>query len=221
MAVVSQGPNDTRETLNRERVLRGAVAFADEHGIETLSMRKLGAALGVEAMSLYNHVANKDDLLDGIVEQVAIEFEAPADEGDWRTVVRRSAVSQHRVLLQHPWVAALSESRVQSGPARLAYYDALLGVYRRAGFSPRAAYRANLTLDSYIYGFTLQEVSWPEPMDEDGGLADQFVARTPADTYANLVEVARLASDGIDLDADFEAGLDAVLDGLERLRDND
>jgi AcrR family transcriptional regulator len=207
-----------RGTLNRERVLAGAVAYADANGVETLSMRNLAAALDVKAMSLYNHVANKDDLLDGIVDEVAAELQMPAPDGAWRAVVRRSALAAHEVLLRHPWVAALAESRLRSGPRRLAYYDAILGVFRRGGFSVRAAHRANITLDSYLYGFVLQEVSWPQPSAPPGELAREFLASTPVGTYPYLVEVVSLFEDGIDLPADFEAGLDVVLDGLERLR---
>lgn len=210
-----------RTPLTRARVLEAAVALADEQGLEALSMRRLGAELDVEAMSLYNHVSDKDDLLDGIVELVVSDFELPRPlEGeDWRAALRRCAIKAHTVLLAHPWSAALSESRPQNGPVRLGYYDTLLGTLRAAGFSDTAAYRANLYLDSYLYGFTLQEVSWPTPEDDPREMAEAFVERTGADDYPNLTAVARLAAEnGIDLAADFEVGLDAVLDALETLR---
>lgn len=205
-------------TLDRERVLLGAVALADADGIEALTMRNLAQALGVKAMSLYNHVDNKDDLLDGIVDMVVAEFERPTGSGAWRPIIRRSAMAAHRALLRHPWVAALSESRLQSGPARLGYYEAMFAVLRGDGFSVRGAYHANLTLDSYLYGFTLQEVSWPVPSSEIPGVAEQFAAAMPADVYPYLKEIATMAGAGLDLASDFEVGLDLVLDGIERLR---
>jgi hypothetical protein len=135
-------------------------------------------------------------------------------------VVRRCQVTAHKVLLRHPWAAALAESRVLGGPARLGYYDALLGVLRHAGFSEMGAFRANLVLDSYVYGFTLQEVSWPASPDGPSELAATFVGQTPRDRYPNLVDVAMLAAEGrIDIGSDFEIGLDAVLDSLGRIRD--
>jgi len=173
-------------------------------------------------MSLYNHVANKDDLLDGIVDAVAGDFEDPENVAadDWRAVVRQCAMTQHQVLLQHPWVAMLAESRVMTGPVRLRYYDALLGVLRGAGFSAMGAYRANLVLDSYVYGFTLQEVAWPAPADDPSEMAAGFLDRTTRDSFPNLVDVAELAAEGqIDIGADFEVGLDAVLESLELIRD--
>lgn len=211
-----------RAPLTRARVLEAALTLADEQGLEALSMRKLGQALGVEAMSLYNHVADKDDLLDGVVDLVVSGFESPrALEGEeWRATLRRCALTAHQVLLRHPWSAALAESRRQNGPQRLTYYDDLLGTLRAGGFSVLGAYRANLLLDSYLYGFTLQEVNWPTADSEPGEMAEAFVERTPAEAFPNLVAVADLAASGrIDLGADFEIGLDAVLDALERVRD--
>jgi hypothetical protein len=134
--------------------------------------------------------------------------------------VRRCQIAAHEVLLRHPWAAALAESRVLGGPARLGYYDALLGVLRDAGFSAMGAFRANLVLDSYVFGFTLQEVSWPASPDGPSELAASFVAGNMHAQYPNLVAVATLAADGrIDIGSDFEIGLDAILDSLERIRD--
>jgi AcrR family transcriptional regulator len=211
-----------RTPLNRQRVLAAAVGLADRDGIDALSMRKLGAELGVEAMSLYNHVSNKDDLLDGIVDEVASEFEDPGDVAgaDWRAVVRRCAMTEHEVLLRHPWVAMLAESRVMTGPVRLRYYDALLGVLRGAGFSALGAYRANLVLDSYVYGFTLQEVAWPAATGDTSEMAAGFLDRTARAAFPNLVEVAELGAGGqIEIGTDFEVGLDAVLESLDLVRE--
>ena len=210
-----------RPALSRARVLEAAVALADEHGLDALSMRRLGTELGVEAMSLYNHVSDKDDLLDGIVDLVVKEFDSPraAAGEDWRATLRRCAITAHSVLLRHPWSAALSESRLQTGPERLRYYDALLGTLRGGGFSEMGAYRANLILDSYLYGFTLQEVNWPTPQSEPSEMAESFIERTSADEYPNLMAVAGLAATGaVDVRADFEVGLDAILDALETVR---
>ena len=218
----TEGRPTGKRTLDRDRVLRAALSLADEQGLEALSMRRLGQALGVEAMSLYNHVANKDDLLDGMVDLVVGEFDSPVKAAgeDLRATVRRCAIAAHAALLRHPWSAALAESRPQSGPERLRYYDALLGLLRGAGFSEMGAYRANLVLDSYLYGFTLQEVNWPTPTSEPSEMATAFLGRTGRDEYPNLVAVADLAASGaVDVGADFEVGLDAILDSLEHIRE--
>lgn len=207
-----------RQTLTRERVLEAAVAFADEHGIEQLSMRKLGQTLGVEAMSLYNHVADKDDLLDGIVDVVARELERPDPKLDWRSALRRCSLTNRQVLLRHPWSAALAESRAQSGPERLGYLEALLEMLRRAGFSASNAYRVNLYVDSYVYGFVMQEVAWPTESAEAFDPAEDFVQRTPSDQFPRLVEIAQVVADGDwSPAADFERGLDLMLDGIEAM----
>ncbi len=207
-----------RHTLNRERVLETAVAFADERGLEELSMRKLGQELGVEAMSLYNHVADKDDLLDGIVDVVARELERPDPALPWRAALRRCSVRSREVLLRHPWSAALAESRIQTGPERLGYLEGLLDMLRRAGFSASGAYRVNLFVDSYVYGFVLQELSWPTESDDAFDPADEFAQRTSADAFPRLVEVAQVVAAGDwSPAADFERGLDLILDGVEQM----
>src|SRR3990172_10885512 len=124
-----------RRPLSRDRVLRSAIRLADEGGLESVSMRRLGQALGVEAMSLYKHVANKDDILDGIADLVMGDFEVPSGDVDWKTAVRRGAISAHQVLLRHPWASSLIESRLNAGPARLRYVDAMIGVLSAAGFA--------------------------------------------------------------------------------------
>ena len=208
-----------RRPLSRKRVLRAAIEVADEGGIQALTMRRVGQRLRVEAMSLYNHVANKDDILDGIVDLIVSEFEMPTPGGDWRSEVRRCAIAAHAVLSRHPWMPALAESRVPTDGPRMAYYDALMRVLREGGFSVRAAYRAGFTLDSYLYGFALQEASWPTDAGELAENAEAYFTGPVAERYPFITAAGRLALDGIDLQADFEAGLEAVLDGLERLRD--
>ncbi len=216
--------------LSRERVLRAAITLADEGGIESLSMRKLGKALGVEAMSLYGHVASRDEILDGIIEMVVSEIELPAKGSDWKTAMRRRAISAHEVLLRHSWASTQIESRGLVSPAMLRYADAIIGSLRDAGFPIAIAYRAFLTLDSYIYGFTLQEVSWPFDAEEVPDVTARLRTRIPADAYPHIIEImghivdsraARAGSKGnkaSDYSSEFDFGLDLILDGLERLR---
>jgi AcrR family transcriptional regulator len=217
-----------RTPLTRERVLRAAISLTDENGIESLSMRKLGHELGVEAMSLYNHVANKDDLVNGIVEMVVSKFALPPDKADWKAALRHTARSVRDVLLRHPWAATLIESRVTASRVRFRYSDAVIGALRRAGFSIELAYRAQLTISSYIYGFTLQEVSWPFDPEERHDVAATLQPRVAADEHPNLTEmmgwimqtqVPNAAANGTRAyESDFEYGLDLILDGLERVR---
>jgi AcrR family transcriptional regulator len=213
------GATRGRTPLTRERVLHAALALADEQGIEAVSMRRLGAALGVEAMSLYKHVADKEAILDGIADLVAAEFEVPPRGGDWRAAIRRSALSAHEALLRHPWAGPVIESRVNPGPARLAYLDAVVGVMRDAGFDLVTIGRAFLALDSHTYGFTLQELAWP--FDEER--APEAAARAAAGfagAYPNLQAMAEQAASGPGgVPVEFEFGLDLLLDGLERLRE--
>ena len=202
--------------LTRASVLREAVALADEEGLARLSMRRLGQRLGVEAMSLYNHIANKDALLDAMADLVSADFAVPAQGEPWREALHRSAVSAHEVLVRHPWAATLLESRSNPGPQRLRYLNAVLGVMVDAGFPIKLAYYTFLTLDSYIYGFALQEVAAPAAPDEAAEAADAFVAGLADGLYPHLVSMARIVMDPNHNRADdFEAGLKLVLDAVE------
>jgi AcrR family transcriptional regulator len=197
------------------------VALADEHGMAALSMRKLGEAVGVEAMSLYNHVADKTDLLDGMIDLVfsEIDMPAPADAGDWKPAMRRRAISARAVLARHRWAIGLMESRRAPGPETLRHHDAVLGTLRRSGFSVRLAAHAFSVLDSYIYGFALQEASLPfDSGDQTAALAEEILAGVPADAYPHLTEltVEHVLKPGYDYGEEFEYGLDLILDGLER-----
>jgi AcrR family transcriptional regulator len=210
----------SRTPLSRERVLRAAIALADEGGIEAISMRRLGRELRVEAMSLYRHVASKDDILDGIADLVTSEFEVPSGAADWKTAIRRSVVSAHEALLRHPWASSVIESRLNSGPARLRYLDAVIGVLSGAGFSMPDVARAFVALDSHTYGFTLQEQSWAIDVDHAPEAAATLARALPTGEYPNLVAMAEMvmtAPDGVPLD--FEFGLNLILDGLDRLRE--
>jgi AcrR family transcriptional regulator len=211
---------EPRAPLSRERVLRAAVLLADEDGLESLTMRELGLRLGVEAMSLYNHVANKDDLLDGMVDLVVSEIELPADTVDWREAMRRRAISAQSVFSRHPWASALVDSRESSGPARLRYFDWVIGALRRAGFTLELAVRAFSLLDSYVYGFGRQRLNMSTGGDiEPGQMGEAFLRAIPADEYPYLREmvVEYAMNSGYDESADFDFGLDLILDGLERL----
>ena len=213
-------PDSTRTPrlpLSRDRVLRAALALADEGGVEALSMRRLGQALGVEAMSLYKHVADKEAILDGIADLVAGEMEVPSPELPWREAVRRSAISAHEALRRHPWAGSVLESRLNPGPARLRYLDGMVGTLRGAGFDLPTVARAFMALDSHTYGFTLQELALPFDAGSAPAVAEEMAERVFADGYPNLVAMAGLAASGAQL-LEFTFGLDLLLDGLERLR---
>jgi AcrR family transcriptional regulator len=211
----------TPTTLSRDRVLRAAVAFADEHGIGSLSMRKLGEVLGVEAMSLYNHVANKAQLLDGMVDLIFSEIDLPSDGSDWKAAMRARAISARQVLARHRWAIGLMESRATPGPATLRHHDRVIGILRDAGFSVGMAAHAFALLDSYIYGFALQEASLPfDTAEETADLAQSIMAGMPADEYPHLTELAvkHVLQPGYEYGNEYEFGLELILDGLERAR---
>ena len=213
---------ESRVPLSRERVLGAAVSLADEDGIEALTMRELGLRLGFEAMSLYNHVANKDDMLDGMVELVVSEIDLPPDTVDWRDAMRRRAISAQSVFSRHPWASALIDSRESSGPARLRYFDWMIGTLRRAGFTLEMTAHALSVLDSYIYGFGRQQLNVsPEGDVTPEEMAEAFLRAIPADEYPDLREmvVDHAMVSGYDESADFRFGLDLILDGLQKLLD--
>jgi AcrR family transcriptional regulator len=208
-----------RLPLTRERVLATAVALADRGGIGSLSMRKLAQELGVEAMSLYHHVANKDDILDGLVDVVFGEIDLPTGEDGWKAAMRRRAISAREALRRHPWATGLMESRPTPGAANLRHHDAVLGVLRGAGFSVELAAHAYSLLDSYIYGFALQEASLPFHTPEEAAeVAQAIMAEFPASEYPHLTEIAvdHVLQPGYDYGNEYLFGLDLILDGLER-----
>ena len=210
----------SRAPLSRERVLAAAVSFVDEAGLGALTMRELGQRLGVEAMSLYNHVANKDDILDGMVDLVVSEIDLPSDTVDWKEAMRRRATSAQSVFARHPWASGLIDSRQSSGPARLRYFDWMVGTLRRAGFSLEMSARAFSILDSYIYGFGRQQLNISAGSDmPPEEMAEAFLHAIPADEYPYLREmvVDYALTSGNDEGADFDFGISLILDGLERL----
>jgi AcrR family transcriptional regulator len=214
----------SRAPLTRERVLQAALALADDSGIESLTMRKLGEAVGVEAMSLYNHVARKADLLDGLIDLVFSEIELPRAADSWQTAMRKRAIAIRAVLSRHRWAIGLMESRTSPGPATLRHHDAVLGCLRNAGFPVELAAHAYSALDSYIYGFALQERGLPfDHPGETSELAQAMMAQFPAGEYPHLAEltVEHVLQPGYDYSSEYEFGLDLIIDGLGRAMHND
>jgi AcrR family transcriptional regulator len=216
---MSSDAGATRRRLNRDRVVRAAVDLADADGIDSLTMRKLGVGLGVEAMSLYNHVASKSDLIDGMIDAVFEEIDLPAEESDWRAAMRRRAISARAALARHPWAVGRMESRTNPGPATLRHHDTVLGILRSAGFSVELAAHAYSVLDSYTYGFAIQAPSLPfEPGQDTAMITRTIMARFTSGQYPHLTEMAveHVLQPGYDHADEFEFGLDLILDGLVR-----
>jgi AcrR family transcriptional regulator len=212
-------PTARRSPLTRERILRAAVRLADKQGLDALSMRRLASALKVEAMSLYNHVANKDEVLDGMVDLIIGEITLPIPGGDWKAAMRARAISAHAVMLAHPWAAMLVVSRISVGPNMLRYIDATLGTLREAGLSWAETDRAWNAMDSHIYGFTLQIQNFPVDPEEYASAAANYLPMLPADKYPYMHEITTHVIDGShDGTHDFSFGLELILDGLDRLR---
>jgi AcrR family transcriptional regulator len=220
-----------RISLSRERVLRAAVKVADERGIEALTMRRLAEDLGAEAMSLYYHVANKEDILDGVVDVIATEInnvvgqiDVPAKGADWKKAVRQRILSAREVFLRHPWAPRVFETRTNTSPAVLQYHDALIGLMRDGGFSYDLIHHALHALGSRALGFT-QELF--DPGDGAGGEEAAAAMENMADQLPHLVgmlmEVAHDDPDSTlgwcDDQTEFEFGLDLILDGLDRTRE--
>jgi AcrR family transcriptional regulator len=210
---------EPRLPLSRDRILRAALELVDEGGIESLTMRKLGHALGFEAMSLYNHVANKDDVINGILDLVLAETEPPPAEGDWDAAVRSSAISVHDALGRHPWACNLVMSPGHVLPARLRYMDSLLGRLREAGFSAETTYHAYHVLDAHIFGFSMWQASHSYSPAEVTDMVAMFERMIPVDVYPHLHEHAEQhLRDGPHREVSaFELGLDLILEGLKKL----
>ena len=199
-------------------MLQAAVALADGSGIAGLSMRKLGEQLGVEAMSLYEHVANQDDLLDGMVDSVFAEIELARDQPSWRAAMRDRAISVRTVLKRHPWAVPLMQSRTNPAPSTLGHLDALIGILRAGGFSVVLTAHALSAIDAYVYGFAMQEKVLPFDTEEQGvEVIEHILASMPADQWPHLVEFSRehVLKPGYDDGEEFEWGLDLGLDGLQ------
>jgi len=219
---VSTTAKSRRVPLTRERVLEAAMKLADGGGIEALSMRKLGRALGVEAMALYYHFANKERVIDGIVDLVFGEIDLPAAGTDWKAAMRQRAISVRDALLRHRWAIGLMESRTNPGPANLRHHDAVIGCLRAAGFDMAAAATAYSLLDAYVYGFALTKMNLPFDTTTDiAEMAETMLEPFPAGEYPNLAAFIseHAMKPGYDFADEFEIGLDVILDGLERVRD--
>jgi AcrR family transcriptional regulator len=205
-----------RAPLTRDRVLHAALKLADEGGTAALTMQRIGRRLGVEAMSLYRHVRNKDDILDGIIDLVFAEIELPADRSNWRTVLRAQSISTRAALHRHPWAIALMESRMTPGPANLRSHEDTLTVLLDAGCSAVMAVHAYNLVDSYVLGFALQEANFPfSNAEELAAMSAEILANQRADEYPNSARVAtELLTSGFDYADEFEFGLDLILGAL-------
>lgn len=205
-----------RPRLNREVVIAGAVEVADEIGVHPLTLRKLAAHLGVKPMSIYHHVANKDEILDGMVDAVFAEIHTPAADGDWRTEMGTRARSAREALRRHPWATAMLDSRANPGPESLRHNDAVIGCLRANGFDTALVAHAAAVLDAFIFGFAIQEASLPGQGGEElVELADHLMARFAAD-YPNLAwfTAEHVTQPGYHFGAEFERGLELVLGGI-------
>jgi AcrR family transcriptional regulator len=215
---VSEGGR-RRARLTRERVLRGALSVADAGGLGSLTIRSIAQELGAKPMSVYYHVANKDEILDALVDIVFSEIELPVPGRDWRSELRRRADSARQVLARHRWAIGLLESRSRPGPANLRHHDTVIATLREAGFSAAMTAHAYALIDSYVYGFALQEAALlSEGPDSVGEVAERIMELVAAGQYPHLVEMATsyYLRPGYDFANEFHFGLDLILDGLER-----
>ena len=224
MAATDQASTEARAPLSRERVLRAAVELADHGGIDALSMRKLGQELGVEAMSLYNHVSSKEDLLDGVVGLIVEQIDAAPADLDWKNAMRRQLMSARGVLAEHPWAPAVFESRTGITPTMMQYMDSIIGILLAGGLSVDLTHHALHVLGSRIFGFTQELYDESSGMDEDPAVAELMFRQMLAQ-YPNMSAMAAaighdgddILGDGCDSDLEFSFALDLILDGLDRL----
>jgi AcrR family transcriptional regulator len=216
----SEARAERRARLTRERVLDAAMALADEAGIESLTMRRLGEELGVGPMALYRHVANKDDLVDAMVDVVFGEIGLPPIDLDWKGAMRDRALAVRDALARHRWAIGLLESRTNPGPANLQHHDAVIGSLRAGGFDIAMAAQAYSVLDSYIYGFAATQMNLPFTSEDVGDVAQSMLQPFRAGAYPHLTEMLtdHVMQPGYDYADEFEQGLDLILDGLERAR---
>jgi len=225
MATQTDKSAEPRVPLSRGRVLRAAVNLADRSGIGALSMRKVGLELGVEAMSLYNHVANKEDILDGMVDLVVSEIDPPSSDTDWKTAMRQRVLSAREALLRHPWASAVIVSRVNMTPTMMKYMDSVAGILRKGGFSVDLTHHAIHVMGSRILGFVQELYDDSEELAASPGIA-AIMLQEMADEYPHITELAMeithdeesIVGKGCDDQFEFEFGLDLILDGFERLR---
>ncbi len=209
-----------RAPLNRERVLQSAIAVADRGGIAGLTIRSLADELGVKPMSVYHYFANKAEILDGIIDLVFSQIELPSPDGEWEAEIRRRAHSARAVLRQHPWAIGLMESRTNPGPASLKHHDANIGTLRAGGFSVAMTAHAYALIDSFVYGFALQEAALPFETETVAEVAAPMMELFTTGQYPHLVEltVDHVLQPGYDFGDEFEFGLTLILDGLAKRR---
>ena len=211
-----------RPRLTRERVIQGALSVADSGGLGSLTIRSLANELGAKPMSVYYHVANKDEILDALVDIVFTEIQLPTPGGDWRSEMRKRASSAREVLARHRWAIGLLESRTDPGPANLRHHDTVIATLQAAGFSTQLTAHAYALLDSYVYGFALQEAALPFQSPDsvgDGDVVESIMERMTEDEYPHLVHMATsyYLQPGYDFGDEFGFGLDLILDGIERM----
>ena len=209
-----------RIPLSRERVLSAALHVADTGGIESLSIRHIANELGTKPMALYNHIANKDDILDGIVDLVFNEIAVPSEHIYWKTAMRLRAHSARDALVRHPWASILMQSRTSPGPSTLQHQNDVIGCLRTAGFTIHQAAHAFSVIDSYIYGFTQQQQNLTYTTPEQAtAVAENILHHLPADKYPHLVAmiIEHALQPDYDYAAEFDFGLDLILDGLDAL----
>jgi AcrR family transcriptional regulator len=221
MATRVQGRADRRAPLSRERVILEGVALADDSGIGALTMRRLADRLKVEPMSLYHHVANKDEILDGMVDVVFREIELPRAGAEWKAAMRDRASSARTALRRHPWAIGRMESRANPGLATLRHHDAVIGCLRAAGFGIELTAHAFSAIDSYVYGFAMQELNLPfQTPEETAAMAVTFLEQFPVTEFPHLAELTtgHVMLPGYDYGDEFEFGLSLILDGLDRAR---
>jgi AcrR family transcriptional regulator len=218
MAAPSTSGQSTRKPLNRERVLTGAVTLADRIGIDAFTIRKLAAELDVKPMTIYHHVPNKEAILDGMVDSVFKEIGLPPDDVGWKSAIRQRSHAARTVLARHPWAVPLMESRTAPGVETLRHHNAVIGCFRRGGFSIELTAHAYALVDSYLYGFALQEANLPATGGEEmAELAKDIIEPLPEGEYPHLMELTaeHILQPGYDFGDEFEFGLDLILDGLE------
>lgn len=219
MGTKTEDTSKTRDPLTRERVLAGALALADAKGIGALTMRNLAAALDRKPMALYHHVANKEELLDGMVDVVFAEIDLPDAALGWMPAMRQRADSARAVLLRHPWAVALMDSRTAPGPHTLRHLDSVIGCLLQGGFTVEMAGHAVSLLDAYIYGFVIQEISLPFSTPEEAEAVADAILDQVASDYPNLAELTSgyVLQPGYNYANEFHFGLTLILDGLERI----